>query len=309
MPFTVPVLPEGVDPAWLPPEAFRPVGIRRTLVDGSGPLADTAHGELAHACARFGGEVVVRGGSDASYDLVLRAAHAGSAEDAGPASGGIGGLGAFGDFGGTGGTGGAEGTGGLGDLGDDGFVLERADGTTTVTAYGQTGLLYGLFHVVRLGEDAFRGTRGPETHRPATALRMLDHWDNVAVHPVMGQVERGYAGGSLFWRNGRARGEWERVRGYARLLAACGINAVALNNVNVHEAEAHLLTDRIGEVADIARELRPYGVQTHLSVTFAAPIVLGPLSTADPLDEAVRDWWAEAVRGCTRPSRTSAGSS
>ncbi len=29
---------------------------------------------------------------------------------------------------------------------------------------------------------------------------MLNHWDNVAVHPVMGQVERGYAGGSLFCR-------------------------------------------------------------------------------------------------------------
>ncbi|MFG2129806.1 alpha-glucuronidase [Streptomyces sp. NPDC048751] len=250
-----PVLPEGVDPAWLPPEVFRPLGRRRTLVRGHGPLVDTAHGEVAAACARFGGEVVRDARAAAPYDLVLDVTDA-------P------------------------------DLGDEGFTCVRRDGTTTVTAAGGRGLLYGLFHVVRLGEDAFGSERPLETHRPAVALRALDHWDNVAVHPVMGQVERGYAGGSLFWRDGEARGETERVRAYGRLLAACGINAVTVNNVNVHATEARLLTDRIGEVAALADALRPYGIRTHLSVTFAAPVVLGGLPTADPLDEGVRRWWA-----------------
>jgi alpha-glucuronidase len=68
-----------------------------------------------------------------------------------------------------------------------------------------------------------------------------------------------------------------------------------VNNVNVHTTEAHLLTDRIGEVADIAGALRPYGIRTHLSVTFAAPMVLGGLATADPLDADVRAWWAGAT--------------
>ncbi|MFF3499834.1 alpha-glucuronidase [Streptomyces sp. NPDC003247] len=260
LPVPVPVLPEGIDPAWLPPEAFRPLGARRTLIRGSGPLVETVHGEVADACRRFGGEVVRDDdGTAAPYDLVLCRA-------AGPE-----------------------------DLGDEGFAWERADGTTTVTASGPRGLLYGLFHVVRLGEDAFRGEQPREVHRPAVALRMLDHWDNVAVHPVMGQVERGYAGGSLFWRDGRARGELERVRAYGRLLAACGVNAVCVNNVNVHATEARLLTDRLGEVADIAAALRPYGVRTHLSVTFAAPVLLGGPATADPLDASVRAWWADAA--------------
>ncbi|MFI8831842.1 alpha-glucuronidase [Streptomyces afghaniensis] len=264
MPLPVPVLPEGVDPAWLPPAAFRAVGGRRTLIRGSGPLAETVHGEVAEACRRFGGRVVcdARPG-DAAYDLVLDLGDEGLGAD---------------------------------DLGEEGFACAREGGTTTVTASGGRGLMYGLFHVVRLGEAAFTGGWAPERHRPALALRMLDHWDNVAVHPVMGQVERGYAGGSLFWEDGRARGDLERVRAYGRLLAACGINAVAVNNVNVHETEAHLLTDRIGEVAAIADVLRPYGVRTHLSVSFAAPVVLGGLPTADPLDEAVRGWWAAATR-------------
>lgn len=261
MPLPVPVLPEGVDPAWLPPAAFRAIGGRRTLIRGSAPLVETVHGEVAQACRRFGGRVV-RGAPDGgAYDLVLA-------------------LGAEGPE----------------PLGEEGFTCAREGGTTTVTASGGRGLLYGLFHVVRLGDDAFRGERAREVHRPALALRMLDHWDNVAVHPVMGQVERGYAGGSLFWRDGSARGELDRVRAYGRLLAACGINAVSVNNVNVHAAEARLLTDRIGEVADIAGALRPYGIRTHLSVSFAAPVTLGGLPTADPLDGAVRDWWAGATR-------------
>ncbi|WP_328501228.1 alpha-glucuronidase [Streptomyces sp. NBC_00457] len=261
MPLPVPVLAEGVAPAWLPPAAFRPLGTRRTLIRGSGLLVETVHGEVADACARFGGRVDRDPGPGAgvSYDLVLELKP------------------------------------GLGDLGDEEFACGRENGRTTVSASGQSGLLYGLFHVVRLGEDAFSGDRAREVHRPALALRMLDHWDNVAVHPVMGQVERGYSGGSLFWEDGRARGDLERVRAYGRLLAACGINAVAVNNVNVHRTEARLLTDRIGEVAALAEALRPYGIKTHLSVTFAAPIVLGGLETADPLDARVREWWARAT--------------
>ncbi|GCB45304.1 alpha-glucuronidase [Streptomyces sp. NL15-2K] len=258
MPLPVPVPPEGVDPAWLPSAAFRAIGGRRTLIRGSGPLVETVHGEVADACARFGGRVVRDAEPGApSYDLVLELTGTDDTEA---------------------------------------FTYEREGGSTTVTASGQAGLLYGFFHVVRFGEDAFTGERPQEVHRPALALRMLDHWDNVAMHPVMGQVERGYAGGSLFWRDGRARGDLERVRAYGRLLAACGINAVAVNNVNVHETEAHLLTDRIGEVAEIAGALRPYGIRTHLSVSFAAPMVLGGLDTADPLDASVRAWWAETTR-------------
>ncbi|MFE4254539.1 alpha-glucuronidase [Streptomyces sp. NPDC056910] len=180
------------------------------------------------------------------------------------------------------------------DTGPEGFTLTRSGGRTTVTAAAPAGLLYGFFHVVRLGAAAF--TDAPEqTHRPALSRRMLNHWDNIDVHPVMGQVERGYAGGSLFWEDGRARGDRDRVRAYARLLAACGINAVCVNNVNVHGTEARLLTDRISEVAAIANELGEYGLRTFLSVSFAAPVVLGGLDTADPLDDRVRDWWRTAA--------------
>ncbi|GAA3463980.1 xylan alpha-(1-_2)-glucuronosidase [Saccharothrix longispora] len=171
------------------------------------------------------------------------------------------------------------------------FTVERTGGTTIVRAEGGPGLLYGLHHVVRRGEAAFDGDLPAERHAPRRAIRMLDHWDNIDVDPLMGQVERGYAGGSIFYADGGVRADLGRVAAYARLLGSIGVNRVALNNVNVHRTEARLLTDLLPDVARLAEVFRPHGVAVHLSVGFAAPITLGGLPTADPLDPAVREWW------------------
>jgi alpha-glucuronidase len=287
--------PADVHAAWLPPEAFLAIGSRHTLVQGDGPLVETVLYEVDRACARYGGTVwhrtaataggrPVRGGGmdhRGPFDLVLALTTAG-AVPAGTEELPAGIRGALAGSGEP--------------LGDEGFVLAAEDGVTVVLADEPAGLLYGLFEVVRLGESAFDRTRPVERHRPAMRRRMVDHWDNVDVHPVMGQVERGYAAGSIFWRDGALRRDLTRVRAYGRLLAACGINAIAVNNVNVHATETHLLTDRLGDIVAIADELRPYHLRVHLSVNFASPIALGGLPTADPLDENVRAWWARTTR-------------
>ena len=273
-------IPPDVHPAWLPPEAFRALGSRRILVHGAGTLVDTVRREVAQACDRFGGAVSHR--PDAPVDLVLALT---TADPLPPAAAAV--EAQFRS---------AAASEHPGSPGDEGFALARHGDVTVVLADEAAGLLYGLFEVVRLGESAFDAALPAQRHRPATPRRMLDHWDNVDVHPVMGQVERGYAGGSIFWQDGRLRDDLIRVRDYGRLLAACGVNAVAVNNVNVHSTEMLLLTDRLGDVAAIADALRPYGVRVHLSVNFAAPVGLGALPTADPLDETVRAWWAQTTR-------------
>ncbi|WNV85896.1 alpha-glucuronidase [Umezawaea sp. Da 62-37] len=247
-------LPDGVDPAWLPSSALRPLGSRRVRVVGDGLLVDTVRGEVAAAAAEHGGELVDEPGT-AALDLVRAA---------GP------------------------------DAGDEAFTIARAEGTTTVHAAGGAGLLHGFHQVVRLGEGAFAGT-WTERFAPRQSVRMLDHWDNVDVHPVMGQVERGYSGGSLFYDDGAVRADLGRVAAYARLLGSIGINRVGLNNVNVHRTEARLLTDLLPDVARLADVFRPQGIRVSLSVGFAAPITLGGLATADPLDPEVRDWWARTT--------------
>ena len=45
------------------------------------------------------------------------------------------------------------------------------------------------------------------------------------------------------------------------------------------------------KVAALADVWRPYGVRMYLCANFAAPVRLGGLTTADPLDKAVIDWW------------------
>ncbi len=160
-----------------------------------------------------------------------------------------------------------------------------------ILAPSPAGVLYGTFHLLR-----HLGTGQPLEHltttsRPANRLRMIDHWDNAD-----GSIERGYAGNSFLYANHAFTRDWDRLHDYARLLASTGINAVAINNVNVHATETLFITEAfLPDVAEIATILRGYAIRLYLSVNFAAPIEAGGLSTADPLDEAVRRWWQEAA--------------
>ena len=64
-----------------------------------------------------------------------------------------------------------------------------------------------------------------------------------------------------------------RLREYAKLNAAVGINGAVINNVN---ASSKILgEDYLRKVATIADELRPYAMKVYLSVNFAAPMQLG----------------------------------
>ena len=119
---------------------------------------------------------------------------------------------------------------------------------------------------------------------PKLKLRLLNHWDNLDR-----TVERGYAGASLWdW--------WKlpdytdpRYVDYARANASIGINGTVLNNVN---AKADSLTAPfIAKAAALADVFRPYGIKVYLSARWSAPIEIGGLKTADPLDPQVAAWW------------------
>lgn len=177
---------------------------------------------------------------------------------------------------------------------DEGFTLRSAAGRREVLATSERGLLDGYFHLLRAG--ALEALDDGE-YRPAMQIRMLDHWDNIQDHPVMGPVERGYSGGSIFFEDGEVRSDLTRVDQYARLLASIGINRVAINNVNVHRREALLITDLLPDVARIAEVFRRWGIRVHLSVNFFAPMLVGGLATADPADADVQRWWRDTVDG------------
>ena len=167
-----------------------------------------------------------------------------------------------------------------------GIAPERIDGrpAVVIAARDHVGCLYGSFALLReLGQGRPLGEiRLSEA--PASPLRMLNHWDNPD-----GSVERGYAGRSIIdWWHLPDKLD-PRLVDYARANASIGINAVAVNNVN---ARAFMLEPRyIAKLKRLADAWRPYGIRVFLSARFSAPMELGGLPTADPLDPQVAAWW------------------
>jgi alpha-glucuronidase len=259
-------------PAWLPGESTRHLGGRRVYLDAVGPLGETVRAEFDRAMRAHSGEFVA---AVADAEIAVIVAGAGRAAETGLPPAVSEALAAL----------------ATAELSDEGYLIVRRDLVTVVLATTERGALYGVLDLMRTGEPA----AGVRREQPAHPLRMLDHWDNMVVHPVMGAVERGYAGDSLFFADGEVRRDLGRVDRYARLLASIGINHVAINNVNVHRAEARLLTDKLPDVARIADVLRRWGIRLHLSVNFASPTLLGGLASADPVLPEVQEWWRETT--------------
>lgn len=184
----------------------------------------------------------------------------------------------------------------------DGYRLvakckEKGYTSATIYASKDIGLLYGAYELLRLQNTQVISTGNSlnidhdeksidKTEKPAFALRLLNHWDNLD-----GSIERGYAGESIF--------EWfhldeKRIRDYARANASIGINGSVLNNVNA--SPKILTTEYLKEVQKIADILRPYGIRVFLSINFASPMALGDTETADPLNPKVSAWWKKKAK-------------
>lgn len=172
--------------------------------------------------------------------------------------------------------------------GEEGYIIRSTQiathPVTVIASNGEIGTLYGAFHFLRLMQIGQSIDQLNITERPALQLRLMNHWDN-----LNGTIERGYAGRSL-WQWRELPGKLSpRYTDYARANAAIGINGAVINNVN---ADVRFLNaEYLPKVAALADVWRPFGVRVYLSANFAAPVRLGKLATADPLQQSVIDWW------------------
>jgi alpha-glucuronidase len=171
----------------------------------------------------------------------------------------------------------------------EGYLIQSVsvDGhrAIVIAANEDTGVLHGVFGFLRLLQTRQSLQHLDVASAPHIELRLLNHWDNLDE-----SVERGYAGGSIW--------DWQklpeyldpRYTDYARGCASVGINGTVLNSVN---ADADMLTPLyLRKAAALADLFRAFGLRVYLSARFSAPIEIGGLKTADPLDPAVRAWWA-----------------
>ena len=162
----------------------------------------------------------------------------------------------------------------------------RGQRVTAVAGRTDAATLYGVFHLLRLMQTHQRVDALAITEAPRTPYRILNHWDNLD-----GSVERGYAGASLW--------DWHklpdylspRYTDYARANASIGINGTVLTNVNANATS--LTREYLVKAAALANVFRPYGIRVYLTARFSAPIEIGGLKTADPLDPQVRAWWTK----------------
>lgn len=180
----------------------------------------------------------------------------------------------------------------LAQAGNEGFVIKstQIDGSSCIVIAANTdiGVLYGAFHLLRLVQTQQRLEHMNLISAPRIRFRMLNHWDNLDR-----TIERGYAGFSLW--------DWHklpdyldpRYKDYARANASIGINCAVLTNVNANPLS--LTRPYLVKAAALADVFRPYGIRVFLSARFSAPIEIGGLPTAAPLDPQAADWWKRTV--------------
>jgi alpha-glucuronidase len=171
---------------------------------------------------------------------------------------------------------------------EESFQLVESEGHITIQSTSGKGILYGIFHLI---ECIIKGTdlnHLSVNAKPEMNYRMLNHWDNCD-----GSIERGYSGASFYFEDNQLVVN-QRTKDYARLMASIAINSIVINNVNVKDEATFLITSQyFNELKSLANFFYAYGIQLFLSINYASPIDIGGLTTADPLDEEVQQWWQQ----------------
>lgn len=174
-------------------------------------------------------------------------------------------------------------------LTDEGFIIKslinKKKSIIVISAKKDIGILYATFRFLHLIQTNKKLKSIELVDSPKIDLRMLNHWDNLDR-----SVERGYAGFSLW--NWQKLPEYidQRYIDYARANASIGINSTVLTNVN---ANALVLTPMyLEKVEALASVFKGYGIKVYLTARFSAPIEIGNLETADPLNPEVEKWWS-----------------
>ncbi len=175
-------------------------------------------------------------------------------------------------------------------LGSEGYLIINTtiEGkpAIAIAANEDKGVLYGVFNFLRMLQSHQSLKNISIESTPKIDIRTLNHWDNLDR-----TVERGYAGFSLWDWHKLPDYIYPRYKDYARANASIGINGTVLTNVN---ANALILTPHyLEKVKALADVFRPYGIKVYLTARFSAPIEIGGLKTADPLDAEVQQWWKD----------------
>jgi alpha-glucuronidase len=183
--------------------------------------------------------------------------------------------------------------------GEEGYVLRamsvRGHRALVIAANSDVGVLYGAFALLERIATSQRLDSLAVVSAPRLRYRLLDHWDKPEPHH-RARLRRLLALGLAE----AARLHRPALRDYARANASIGINGSVITSVNANATS--LTAEWLAKAAALASVFRPYGIRVYLTARFSAPIEIGGLKTADPLDPEV------PRGGRARPTRSTASS-
>lgn len=184
----------------------------------------------------------------------------------------------------------------------EGFVIKSVGSATYISGKTEVGILRGVFHFLRLmqmGKDISNLTIAES---PYFAYRVLDHWWNH--YGSSPSVERLYGGDRVyameqFWNLDQEGPERTAVITYCRMAASLGLNGITPDGVNTTTINSRnwecLKNNNIKNLKKFAEILNTYGLKTFLSVSYTSPQRVGGLSTSDPANQGVKDFWEKKV--------------
>jgi len=108
------------------------------------------------------------------------------------------------------------------ELKEDGFFLSTQGGSVLIIGENERGALYGTFQYLSMLAQGDFAEVAYATN-PSGKIRWVNEWDNLD-----GSIERGYAGKSFFFKDGKVLNDLTRAAQYARLLASIRINGIVV---------------------------------------------------------------------------------
>ncbi len=173
------------------------------------------------------------------------------------------------------------------------YSLKYKNNKLYINSKNNNGFIYGLFHLFKLIQLNFldKNKNFYIEEKPDIKIRMINNIDH-----INGNINKNYSGNSIFFFNNKVHYNLLRIKYYARLLASININSLCINNNNVNLNDTYLITKNwLIQLYEIYNIYIKYNIKIFLSINYKSHIILGKLSSLNPLNKKVIKWWEKKI--------------
>ncbi len=162
-----------------------------------------------------------------------------------------------------------------------------------INSKNKNGFVYGLFNLFKLIQLNLikKNKNFYIQEKPNVKIRMINHLDH-----INGNIDKNYAGNSIFFFNNKIHFNLLRIKYYARLLASIGINYLCINSYKVNLYDTYLITKPwLIQLYEIYNIYIKYNIKIFLSINYKSPFILGKLENFNLTDNKIIQWWIKKI--------------